>query len=157
MYMLMTIHPMNENVMCGSLVTFLSTIFPAEVVASNYRYLDVLDLNTDSRETIGEVLSELRKEFNIGTALEHLVVAGDAKTYQHLQSLKLDYGSELSWLQPFPGDFHILKNFQPVLSKIYFDIGLKQLAGASGFRGETLGSLQRCSHFKKTHSFIIQS
>ena len=88
MYMLIKIHPTNENVMCGSLVTFLSTIFPAEVVASNYRYLDVLDLNADSRETIGEVLSELRKEYNIGTAREHLVVAGDAKTYQHLQSLK---------------------------------------------------------------------
>ena len=87
----------------------------------------------------------------------YLVVAGDAKTYQHLQSLKLDYGEELSWLLPFPGDFHILKNLQPVLSKVYFDIGLKQLAIASGFRGETLTSLQKCSHFKKTHNFIFQS
>ena len=80
-------------------------------------------------------------------------MAGDAKTYQHLQSLKLDYGEELSWLLPFRGDFHILK-FQPVLSKVYFDIGLKQLAMTGGFRGETLTSLQKC---KKTHNFILQS
>ena len=45
-----------------------------------------------------EVLSELHKQFNIGTAQEHLVVADDAKTYQHLQSLKLDYGNELPCL-----------------------------------------------------------
>ena len=68
-----------------------------------------------------------------------------------------DYGDELSWLLPFPGDFHILKNFQPVLTKIYIDIGLKQLVAVSGFRGETLTSLQKCSHFKKTHYFLLQS
>ena len=119
--------------------------------------LDVLDQNADCRETISDILSGLHKEFSVGTLHDCLVVAGDAKTYQHLQSLKLDYGEELSWLWLFPGDFHILKNLQPVLSKVYFDIGLKQLAKASGFRGETLTSLQKCSHFKKTHNFIFQS
>ena len=81
---------------------------------------------------------------------------GDAKTYNHLEILKLDYGNELAWLLPFPGDFHILKNYQPVLSKIYFDAGLKQLAAVGGHRSETLISLQNCSHFKRTHRFILQ-
>ena len=61
-----------------------------------------------SRETISDVLSRLYKEFIIQGSRTHLVVAGDAKTYQHLQSLKFDYGEELRWLVPFPGDFHIL-------------------------------------------------
>ena len=141
----------------SSLTEYLSHAFPVSVVPSKYIYLDVLDQNADCRETISDVLSGLHKEFSVGTLHDYLVVAGDAKTYKHLQSLKLDYGEELSWLLPFPGDFHILKNLQPVLSKVYFDIGLKQLAIASGFRGETLTSLQKCSHFKKTHNFIFQS
>ena len=157
MYMLMTSDSDSDQVHCGSFIQFLSSVFSIEVMPSQYVYLDVLDQNADCRETISDVLSGFHKEFNIGISRDHLVVAGDAKTYQHLQSLKLDYGEELSWLLPFPGDFHVLKNFQPVLSKVYFDIGLKQMAMGSGFRGETLTSLQKCSHFKKTHNFILQS
>ena len=102
-----------------------------------------------------DVLSHLHQEFQIGESRNHLVVAGDVKTYQHLQSVKLCYGEQLSWLVPFPGDFHILMNYQPILSKVYFDAGLKQIALASGFRGETLTALQKCSHFKHTHYFLI--
>ena len=35
---------------------------------------------------------------------------------------------------PFPGDFHVLMNYQPDLSKVYFDVGLKQIAAACGFK-----------------------
>ena len=54
-------------------------------------------------------------------------MVGDAKTYNHLVELKRSYGQELSLLLPLPGDWHILKNFQPVLFKAYYDAGLKQL------------------------------
>ena len=108
-----------------SLHELLEKVFPIQVSPANYEYLDVLDQNADSRDTIIDVLSCLHEEFHIGEAKNHLVVTGDAKTYQHLQSLKLDYGEELTWLIPFPGDFHILINYQPILSKVYFDVGLK--------------------------------
>lgn len=139
-----------------SLHHFLEVALPQSKPASKYLYLDVLDQNADSNETITEVLNKLHDEFCVKAKYNHLVVAGDAKTYQHLQSLKLDYGEKLSWLLPFPGDFHILMNYQPILSKIYFDAGLKQLANAGGFKGETLTALQRCSHFKHAHRFFLE-
>ena len=70
-----------------------------------------------------------------GDLRDHLVVTGDAKTYTDLQSLKLDYDQQLSWLIPFPGDFHILITYQPILSKVYFDAGLKQITSAAAGSG----------------------
>ena len=35
-------------------------------------------------------------------------------------------------------------------------MGLKQVAEAGGFKGETLTSLQHCSNFKNTHYFLIE-
>lgn len=58
---------------------------------------------------------------------------------------------------PFPGDWHILYNYQKVLLKIYGDAGLLQLAKVAGHRSETLKSLAQASHFKRTHHFILQS
>ena len=58
---------------------------------------------------------------------------------------------------PFPGDWHILYNYQKVLLKIYGDAGLLQLEKVAGHRSETLKSLAQASHFKRTHHFILQS
>ena len=50
-----------------------------------------------------------------------------------------------------------LASFQPLLMKIYFHSGLKQLAQASGFRSVTLASLEKCSNFAGTHHFSLQA
>ena len=41
--------------------------------------------------------------------------------------------------------------------EVYYDAGLKEIAEASEFRGETTTTLQRCSNFKRTHKFLLQS
>ena len=75
---------------CSSLHKLLEKTFPVTVSQAKYEYLDVLDQNADSQDTIQDVLAHLHQEFNIGELRDHLVVTGDAKTYKHLQSLKLD-------------------------------------------------------------------
>ena len=71
-----------------------------------------------------------------------LPVIGDQKIFAHLQKLKRHYGRELDWLIPFPGDWHMMKNFQPVLMKLYFHAGVRELAIESGYKGANLTALE---------------
>ena len=45
----------------------------------------------------------------------------------------------------------MLKHFQEVLIKIYFDAGLIELAAASGYQPNSIGS-----NFKRTHNFHLE-
>ncbi len=124
---------------------------------SNVVYLPIVDKHADSLEAMEEVVSKLNKEFQVGISTKHLILAGDQKTFARLWELKHVYGTDLDWLIPFIGDWHLLKNYQSVLMKVYYDAGLRELAEAAGFRGETLTSLSKCSNFKRTHHFLLQS
>ena len=115
-----------------------------------------MDQNADNPETILEALSWLHHEFDVGKSVNHLIVAGDAKTYLHMVTLKQQYGEALEWLVMFPGDFHLLRNYQEVMMTAYWDAGLKQIAAASGYRGETLTSLSKCSNFSNTTTFFFE-
>ncbi len=81
------------------------------------------------------------------------MLTGDAKIYDVFQSLKHEYGAELKWLLPYPGDWHLLFNYQSALIKPYFDAGLKELAQVSGY---PVAAIQNCSEFKRTHCFLME-
>ena len=74
-------------------------------------------------------------------------------------NIKCQYGDTLEQLLIFPGDWHILKNYQIVLMKVYSrsTAGLKDLAAKSGYRGQTLKFLETSGSFKHTHRFLLQA
>ena len=100
---------------------------PAVVV-----YLSIVDMHADTVEAMSEVATMLYKGYIASSAAQHLVIGGDAKTHLRLKELKQQYGSELDWLIPFVGDWHVLYNYQKALMKVYYEAGLKVLAMASG-------------------------
>ena len=109
-----------------------------------------------TKKTILNSLALLQEKLKIGTSVKYLGVVGDGKTYDHLHSLKVEYGEELNWLIPLPGDWHILKNYQEVIMKVYFDGGLREAAKWAGYTNGVLNSIGSCSKFKRTHKFILK-
>ena len=124
---------------------------------SNVIYLDIINEYADDKNTILNTLALLQERLEVGTKTEHLCVVGDGKTYDHLHALKVEYDKELSWLVPLPGDWHILKNYQEVLLKVYFEGGLKDMAKLSGYSEGILNSIGGASKFKRSNGFILKS
>lgn len=128
-----------------------------ESEVSNVVYVDILSEKADSKSTLLKVIGNLYHTFVKQLNQKYVLVVGDAKTYDLLYSICMEYGSHLNWLLPFPGDWHILFNYQKVLMKAYSDAGLVELAKESGHRAETLTTLIQCSNFRRTHNFLLQA
>lgn len=109
-------------------------------------YYKVLHHRCDSKETLLCIINDLYLEFISTGKKKHIFWDGDQVTYERLQSIKREYGQDLSWLFPFPGDWHFLKNYQEVLFKIYYDAGLCQLATASGYLPKSVRTNFKCAH-----------
>ena len=71
---------------------------------------------------------------------KYVVGGGVAKTYSLLQDICCQYKSQLIL---FPGDWHVLFNYQRALMKAYADAGLASVGKASEHRAETLTSLKQ--------------
>ena len=111
--------------------------------------MELVDENPDSSDTIRYVAELLLNATSSEDQGGYVIVVGDGKTYQHLIKVKQTNGSTLI----FPGDWHTLANFQPVLMKIYYHAGLKQLVQVSGYRAEMLSALEKCSNFSRYYKY----
>ena len=124
---------------------------------STIHYMELVNENPDSDETMTLISEDIIDKLGSTVQDGWIVIVGDGKTYQHLCNIKQMYTGTFQKLLISPGDWHILKNFQPVLMKLYYNAGLKELAQASGFQGATLKSLETCGNFKRTHYFLLQA
>ena len=115
---------------------------------SQITYLRIINEPADNKETILKVINFLYNVYDVETTINHLLVIGDAKIYELLRKLKDEYGRDLNWLIPFPGDWHILKNFQPVVFKIFGHAGLRSIAQKADVKEGTLWLLSECTNFK---------
>ena len=119
---------------------------------SNIVYFKVLHQRCDDKGTLLNIINDLHEELITTNKMKWAVLEGDQATYNLLQSIKKEYGHDLAWVIPFPGDWHFLKNFQEVLVKTYFDAGLRDLAKASGYTPNSIGT-----NFKRTHYFLLEA
>ena len=136
---------------------FLPKPNETETEPATIYYMELLDENPDTDEAMLQVAELLIEAFTSNDHQKHVILVGDGKTYQHLMNIKCQYGDTLEQLLIFPGDWHILKNYQIVLMKVYSTAGLKDLAAKSGYRGQTLKSLETSGSFKRTHRFLLQA
>lgn len=125
------------------------------VEKSQFSYMYILNEKADCPATLKRSLGLLYDSFGVNKKINHLVIAGDGATVRLLLNLKAEYGESLDWMIPYLGEWHILKNFQEVLMKIFWDAGLKEIAKQT-HKQMTLNSLGNCSNFKRTHRFLLQ-
>ena len=112
----------------------------------------VLDQKCDNKETLLSIINDLYTEFIVTSKKTYVIIEGDQVTYERIQSSKAEYGDDSSWLIPFVGDWHFLKNYQEVLLKVYFEAGLSDLAVASKYLPKSIGT-----NFTRTHLFFLES
>ena len=124
---------------------------PPEV--ANIAYVMVINEKADSKDTVLHVINELYNKHVRPHGKSFLVLEGDAKTYDIMQDIKSEYGTDLNWLFPYPGDWHLLMNYQKCLMKPFFEAGLKDMAISCGYPAASIG---KCSLFKRTHCFLLE-
>ena len=144
----------NKCLIC--LQDYFSCTRATHIEKSNF---NIMDSKADSKDTLMAMLLDIYDEFVVkkstnDTDTKYLVVEGNAKLYELLQSLKYEYSDMLGWLIPYPGDWHMLMNYQKALMKPYFSAGLKSLAEAAGY---PVAAIKECSQFKRTHHFIMEA
>lgn len=80
----------------------------ADKEVSNVAYIEIISERADSKPTLLGVIGRLQKVFIQELNQKYVLVVGDAKTYQLLQAIRYEYKTQLEWLVPFPGDWHVL-------------------------------------------------
>ena len=113
----------SKSVAPGEILTlqdYMAVIAPIPSETCNVVYLHVLDAKSESKDTLMAILFDLHHRFIEGKHKQYLPIAADAKLYDIIQALKHEYGEDLKWLIPTPGDWHMLKKLSGCLNETLF-------------------------------------
>ena len=84
---------------------------------STISYIEITSERADSKAALVKILGNVYYTFVVQQRQKWLLVVGDAKTYDLLKSICSEYGDHMKWLIPWPGNWHILLNYQKALMK----------------------------------------
>lgn len=88
--------------------------------------MELLDECADSEETMAVVADMVYDQIK-SESQRYVILVGDSKTYHHLIKVKRLYQCVFKNVLIFPGDWHILKNYQSVIMKVWFQPVLRIL------------------------------
>ncbi len=75
-------------------------------------YHGILNQKRNTKSVIQNIVYQLYTEFIATKKKQWIMPVGDLLTYSLIASVKADYGNDLSWLIPIPGDRHVLIRLQ---------------------------------------------
>ena len=78
--------------------------------------MEIIDENPDNNDTMKNIAELLFENAASIHQDNYIVIVRDGKTYDHLIQIKNLYGAALQKLLIFPGDWHTLANYQPVMN-----------------------------------------
>ena len=150
-----TILKYNLNTSMPSMKCKFAMEAPPQCEKSSFAYIKIYNEKADCISTMTKVLLDLYSTFGVSAKVNHVVVVGDLKTFEYLMKIKAQYKRNSDWMVPWPGDLHILKNYQEVIMKVLWEAGLKEVAKLK-HKSLTYQKLASCSNFKRTHRFPLQ-
>lgn len=100
----------NSELLIPNLKCQLSKFKEPNTERAKVVYLGVLNEPCDNTETVKHTIEKIHSIFEVSAQNKYMVMVGDAKTNNIFCKLKSEYSEELSWVIPFPGDCHLLKN-----------------------------------------------
>jgi hypothetical protein len=95
----------------------------------------MMHLTTSSAANVETILATVHQRLCAQLRWQKVVLIGDQQTFSHMWNLKVRRPQELSWLLPFPGEWHFVMHICMAIFSTWWDGLLAPLVGCCGRKG----------------------
>ena len=95
----------------------------------------MMHLTTQSAGNVEKILATVHERLCAQLGWRKVVLVGDQQTFSHMWNLKVRRPQELSWLLPFPGEWHFVMHICMAIFSTWWDGLLGPLADCCGRKG----------------------